>query len=222
MGQMKSKSIKHNKVAEELEKDIMKMMTEYKIWADINICQKLEVIYYDKIIKFHQKDLLDISSGIGLVYNDKIDKEELCKIIIQNFKIRIEILKLIYETILYSKEKLNRLYNGPVCKKVDKYIDDFINCNNNNGEWVTEYKQLLKQIDQSENLGKYNKHKRDYLKTHEEYIKELTDTFKKLKDDIGHTMNIKDLLEIKNKTLQSIRGFKHLTSVLYLLMVNFS
>lgn len=222
MGGVQGKLAYYQTTSIELEKDLSQMITDYKFWTDESICNKIEVFYYDKLIKFHKKDLLDISTSIGIIYDTDTDKRELCNIIIQNYKAKLDIVKIIYDAVIKVNEKLDYATHGSVCRCVDEYINDFINCQKYNGQWIgkNHYDELVKKHKNTNKYELWTSHIISLQKKHEEYINKLKNFVDKIKLDISNTMTIEELVEIKNNVTNTIKTYDHITNVLYLLIIN--
>lgn len=222
MGGLQSKSSYYKTTSDQLEKDLLQMIADYKFWADDNICDNIGVFYYDKLIKFHKKDLLDISTGIGIVYKPTVSKKFLCDSIIQNYKAKLDIVRIIYENIVKSSEKISYATNGPVCRSVDKYIDDFINCKKYNGQWLgaSQYMELLEKFKNGDQYEKWGEHISKLQYKHEEYVEKLLEYIQILKTDITNIITLEELVEMKNNVMETIKTFDHITDVLYLLIIN--
>src|ERR1700744_1942450 len=93
-----------------IRKQVSDLIYKYEFWTNNEICDKLTIVYYDKLIQFPKTDLLDASSYIG-IKNDidkKIDKAELCSKIINHYKNRIDLLKEIMDSVDKSYRRLNQ------------------------------------------------------------------------------------------------------------------
>ena len=222
MGGLQSKSSYYKTTSNQLEKDLLKMIADYKFWTDDTICDNIGVFYYDKLIKFHKKDLLDISTGIGIIYKPSVSKKLLCDTIIQNYKAKLDIVKIIYENVIKSSEKIMYATHGPVCRSVDKYIDDFINCKKYNGQWLgnSQYDELLEKFKEGSQYEKWGEHISKLQNKHDEYIEKLLEYIQKLKSDITNVMTLEELVEMKNNVMETVKTFDHITDVLYLLIIN--
>lgn len=217
-----SKSLYYEEYFSNLEKDLKPMIDNYNFWTNDAICNKIELFYYDKLIQFPKDSLLNITAGIGIVYNEtNINKTELCKIIIDNFKIRIDILKLIYRVISDNKMKLDRANFGPICTSIDDFIDDFIICENMKGKWLnseqySNYLNSLEKNKKSEHVKQLNKLQDIYIN----YIKKLNYIVDQLKKDISHTLTINELDNIAKTTKEIIDKMNQITNIFYLIIVN--
>ena len=56
MGGLQSKSSYYKTTSDQLEKDLLQMIADYKFWADDNICDNIGVFYYDKLIKYSYEE----------------------------------------------------------------------------------------------------------------------------------------------------------------------
>ena len=134
----------YNKIRDEI-KDLTR---KYEFWTDENICDRLSLVYYDKLIQFKKSDLLDASTSIGIKHNNGKESDEICHQIINHYKKRIMLLRQIWLAIDKNRQKILQAKNGPICKNVDKYVGDFFTCEKVNGLWLNEdqYNKIIKRI----------------------------------------------------------------------------
>jgi len=221
MGLSYSRSIYRNNRYEDLDKDIKKFISDYSFWIDVDMCDRAEFFYYDKLTKFPKNDLIDMSIGIGIKVDDKIDRSSLCHAIAKNFRLRLDIIKKVYDTIVQNRNKLDQIHNGPVCRSVNAYIDDFLKCEQNKGEWLNE--DLFTKYIDSMGDNQYAKYieNRDKLKEkYDKYMREMSATVRTLIDDSDMKLSIEELQTLYNSTIDKCNKMDKIIDIVYLIAIN--
>lgn len=209
---------KYNK----LRDDIKDLINSYEFWTNDKICERLSLVYYDKLIQFKKSDLLDMSASIGISQNNN-NCNELCHQIINHYNKRIAILQRISIAINKTRNKILRAKKGPVCKNVDKYIDDFFECEKYNGLWLNE-EQYTKVINKIKSLNIYD----NWLS----YIQNLDMKWKKymeylhkivviIKEDIDNTHDDNMIDQVSDTVDLIIKKIDYVCDIYYLLVVNY-
>lgn len=207
----------------EIQKTIRDLIYDYDLWTNEEICKNLEIVYFDKLIKFNQGDLVDISAAIGYGYKKEVCKEDLCKLIITHYKKRINLLKIILKSIEQTRDKLFRAKTGPVCKGVDDPIEDFLTCTKiPYSLWIDQkqYQKILVNLknDKRYEIWKFWINKLD--KTYYLSLKKLLRIIKKIKQDVNNSMNEEEFNELENYTKFVLEDLSTLTDIYYLLAIN--
>jgi len=208
------KTLSHN-----LESDIDELMASYSYWKSADICERLEVVYYDKIIKFHQSDLLETSTAVGIVPDNDFNREELCNRIIENYKLRAEILKIILDGISHGKNMIDRAKKGPICRNIDKFVSDPINCDTNKGIWITSasYGELLKKAHRDKRYSKWVEHFKNMEIKYKHYFYKLSKIFYKIKDNDENTLTQEQLVSIRDNCQVTVKKMSQIVEILFLL-----
>ena len=184
-----------------IDKELLETIETYKFWNNPKICDNLEIFYTDKLVQLDNSQLSNITTKIGLTTkeNQYVDKDKLCKLIIENYKSKLSILQIIYNSLVNNREKIEKAGHGNICLHSKDYIKDFFKCQENKGLWISsnQYSNLLKTL----------KNKKIYVKKNNKFKKEYTNYFNKLqkifitlKKDINNSLTIKQLEDIYTKT----------------------
>lgn len=204
--------------------DIHKLLIDYQFWADDDICDKLEIIYFDKLIKFRKSNLLDVSTAIGYKYDSTIDKQLICKSIIEHYRRRIKLFQKIYDIIEIGRERVNRAHTGPVCRNVNTYVDNFIACEKiPNSLWVNEdeYKNIIKEFKKHNLYEGWNVWIDKLNKTYKKILYKLFNIVNKIKNDIDNSMSDETFTILENYTYDLIKNYDTLSEIYYLLAINY-
>ena len=209
----------------ELEQDIKKLVNEYNFWVNENICDKIEVVYYDKLIKFRKKELIGLSTAVGIGYkiNENYDKPLICREIIYHYRKRINLLNSIYEGLNNIAIKINSLNNGPMCIKTNKYIDDIMTCRSfPDGLWVNkdEYKNYINELKKNNLYGDCDKWRKKLDKAYKNILLFLTNVVNRIKKDNDYPMEEEEFEAIYTRTMKRLNDFNTLSEIYYLLAIN--
>jgi hypothetical protein len=207
---------------------IKRLIIDYELWTDEKSCAKYEVIYFNKLLKFRKNDLLDVASAIGYKYQQSptnpLKKEAICKDIICHFKRRIVLLSEILNVLDKVRTRVKSAVNGPVCRGVNKYIDNFITCNSvPNSLWLVEeeYQNMIKNLKKTD---KYNEWKKWVDKLDDKYFEYLQKIFrliKTIKNDIDSTLNDIEFTKLELYGRELTKKIDIISEVYYLLIINF-
>lgn len=222
-----SSSIVENSALEnKIRKEVKKLIYNYNFWTKQQICNNLEVLYYNKLIQFEKSDLIDVSMSIGVKNpkGEEIDKDILCQQIIDHYKRRIRVLDNILKAVERNQFKILRAKSGNVCRRVDEYIEDFYTCEKYNGLWLNEeqYEKLLNRMKEN---GTYTKWKHNFNKLKEQYfdyLKKLLDIIEKIKLDIDNTVNEDTITQIESFVTETIVKMNKICNALHLMVINSS
>ncbi|CAH6421807.1 Hypothetical protein KVN_LOCUS495 [uncultured virus] len=227
MGSSFSTSYNSDHLYNEIKKNIKELIYDYQIWTNDKICDNLEVIYYDKLIKLNKPNLLDISSAIGYKSNKEYDKQKLCQIIISHYKRRIKLLQIINQALDKEKIRLYQAKNGPVCKNTNKYVsvEDFFICEQiPNSLWIdrVQYQKIIEKYKkvniQTEWIFWIKKLEKCYYKS----LRILLKIVRKIKQDIDNKMDEIEFDKLENSTIKIIENMNKLCELYYLLAVNYN
>ena len=230
MGATESKSTKYKNIAKAFEQDLEHIISNYQVWTNPNMCNNIGVFYSNKIIKFHQDDLLDLATSVGIMHNTNVQKQKLCNEIILYYKQKLLIIKLIYDTVYDIHKKLHLATNGPVCRGIDKFISEIHNCEQYKGNWLeqSEYKEIVQnskpiQKDGMKQISRkqlWNEHIKTLEETYDNNKKELLRIVNIIKNDIDNKIKLDELDKLKEETEQITNKFTEIVNTLYLIIVN--
>jgi hypothetical protein len=210
----------------DIQNTVKDLIYRYNFWTKDkeNVCDNLTIVYYDKLIQYQKSDLLNASASIGLKHDINVDKGKLCVDIIKHFENRIKLLTEIWDAVdaCYRKIMLSR--TGPVCRNIDKYVDNFFVCKEMKGIWlnVDQYDKVLKNMKLSGQYGKWLSHVQKLDNTWNKYMKQLLRIITLIKQDVDNSMDDKEFEELRLSAKSTMDKMKYVTDVHYLLVVNFA
>jgi len=206
----------------QIREEIKKIVYDYKFWTDNKLCNKIELIYRDKLIKFPKTNLLNISATVGLKYSTNVSKKKLCHNIINHYQQRINLLKRIQHAIFMTQKKLRRAKDGPVCKNINKYIEDFFVCDKYKGLWVSqkEYNIMIKRVHKLKLYDQWKKYIDSLDKYYFKSLRQLQMIITKIKNDIDNSMEKVEFDKLVSLTNSTIKNMKNITDSYYILAIN--
>lgn len=212
---------------QEIRKTIKDLVEEYKFWADDGICRELEVIYYNKLLKFDIDKLADASTAIGFSHHKEIaeqDKEKICQRIIDHYKKRIELLKFIDKAVKRGRNRIDHALNGPVCRNVDTFVEDFFTCKKiPNAVWIekTQYDQIVDKFFKANRNQEWEKYidKLDFY--YYQCLQKLLITIDQIKKSIHHSVSEARFAQIENRAKRLVKHMDNICDIFYLLAINY-
>lgn len=216
-----------NKLYNDIKTAVKSLIYKYEQWTNDDICDKLTVIYYDKLIRFPKDTITEASTAIGIsAYDNITDKEkgEMCVKIIDHYKKRVDLLKKIIGAIDICYTKIEKSKKGNVCRKAKEYIDDFMICQKIGGIWTDEvqYKNI---VDNIKRCGRYDEWI-DFIYNMEDqwakYNQKLLEIVNKIKKDIDNSMDAEIFDQLVDETNLIIKKMHYIVDIYYLLAINYS
>lgn len=208
------------------EKESIKKLTDYinryDDFANENVCKNFEIFYKNKLATFTIDEVKDVALSIGLKYTGDIPRDKLCRDIFENYSLRIKIVKLIRDTIVSVKQKIDKAQYGQVCRDTNKIITDFNECQSNKGLWLDEleYQNLLNKISSSGNLNIWSKNFDKLKDTYDKLSRKLFKIFDAINKDIDSKFNMEQLNKLLFNTQEISNNMNQICDVLYLAVIN--
>ena len=223
MGNEYSHIAEPKKLYNQVQNAVKDIIYKYEFWTDPNICDKLSVVYYDKLIKFHKDNLLDISAAIGIKHDTDISNNKLCTTIIDHFKNRINFLKTILIAVDRGQRRIIRATKGPVCRNVDSFVENFFTCQQYSGLWISQdqYKHIVQRLKETGRYDGYKSHFDMLEKKYCFYLRKLFRAIDIIKKDIDNTLTDNEFNKIREFALEIIKKMDVICDIAYLLIVNY-
>lgn len=224
MGNEYSHTLEPKKLYNQIQNTVKEIIYKYQFWTDPNICDKLSVVYYDKLIKFHKDNLLDISAAIGIKHESDVPNDKLCTTIIDHFKNRINFLKTILLAIDRGQRRIVRATKGPICRNVDAFVEDFFTCQQYSGLWISQdqYKHIVQHLKEKGRYDGYKSHFDMLEKKYCFYLRKLLKVIDIIKKDIDNTITDNEFDKIRDFSMEIIKKMDIICDIAYLLIINFS
>lgn len=213
----------------EIREKINVLKNKYKFWTLDNICENIEFVYYDKLIKFKRENLLNISTAVAYKNSNVYNKKAICRDIINHFKKKIIILYKIEEALEDARDKIYRSRNGPVCRGVKpefSNIKDVYDCEKlNNSLWINgdEYRKIVKNIKKSNAYEEWQQWIFKLDKSYNILLEKLLIVINRIEKDSNgdNSMTDRELLLIDAHCHKIIKQFKILSNIYFNLVINF-
>jgi hypothetical protein len=201
------------------------LLNNYKMWSTPDICNKFEVIYYDKLIKFRKNDILDVSSAIGYKHDNTVDKKKLCNEIIAHYSRRVKLLQDVEQVLDRGRDRIIRSKRGAICRNVTKDLPTFTQCRSiPDALWLNE-EQYQNMIHNMKKTPRFKEWKHWLNRFEDEYFSCLKKIFRcvnDIKNDIDNVMDDIEFDKLELYTRELIDKLDVMTEVYYLLIINFA
>lgn len=206
-----------------ISKEIKDLIYKVKDWENDDACEKLSVVYMNKLLQFEKNDIQDASKYIGINITNAEDKKKMCEKIISHYKQRLELLNKIKKSLEANHSKIHSAVNGPVCRNVQDSVLNLADCKEKNGTWFTQ-EEYVANIQNIKNNGDYNifyEHVDSLNKSWRHGLKKLKKIVFKIKKDLeSNSISNAKFNAIKEYTSVVISKMEKLTNVYYLLVIN--
>lgn len=224
MGSAISSENQDNFAAFEIQNIIKELIKNYEVWTDPEKCNKMELVYKNKLMHFSDSMLYDISLLLGHKYEkNKIPREKLCDLIVNHYKSRIELLRKINKGINRCADMIKRASNGEVCRNTTKYIDDFFTCNTiPKAIWINkeEYSKILERLRKDDRLENMTNWIEQLQEHYYGSLQKLLDIVTVIKQDIDNTLSFIEFQAIQEETDVILRKMNQYCEIYYLLAIN--
>ncbi len=87
-------------------------------------CNKIALIYNNQLLKWRKVELAKHALKLGILYDQKDSKKQLCQSIINHYQNRITLIKAIEIGIQFSVNRLKALIEGPRCVNNPEIFDE--------------------------------------------------------------------------------------------------
>lgn len=209
-----------------LSKQIDELIKNYTFWTNKDMCNNIELFYRNKIMSFDDIDLINTSISLGykLDTSKNIDRNNVCNIIINHYKKRIELLQKIDKILKECSIKLYRAKHGNVCLNYDGYIDDFYKCSQiPKSLWIDSnlYQKIITKIKQTNKYDGWAKWINKLESLYFNYIQEIKKVTDYLQNELNNNVAPSKFEIIKNKTELLLSRTATLSDIYYLLAINY-
>lgn len=199
MGQTNTKAVfSYNQTSLDIIKDIQtrakKLRDNYTFeFLDENFCNRVALLYNDKLTKFRKQEVDDVRYTLGIVNDNPATKNKICQMIVNHYVRRLKLIAGIERNIDYA---LNRIYALTVGPRCDGYPEIFDNneCNSRGGRW-SELVAMPEDIRENKNwFQQVHDLQREYIK----FLKRLDSILVQL-DDFDEYVNDERLTALEKE-----------------------
>ena len=164
MGQsqsIESSLVHQNALIQEVHKVSQELSEKYTTqFLDPNFCNRIALIYNDKLLRYRRQDLDGISYTLGIVSDIPATKSKVCEAIVKHYTDRLNLIAGIQYSLSYVSDRIFALTTGPRCEGNPEVFTQQ-QCTLSGGEWVNYLIQPDQQIEENNNWFMYLKSMQD-------------------------------------------------------------
>ncbi len=128
--------VQQNALIQEIHKTAENLSKNYTTeFLDPNFCNRLALIYNDKLLSYRKQELDGISYTLGMVDDVPKTKQKICETITGHYINRINLISGIQYSISYVSDRIFALTTGPRCEGNPEIFDQEI-CLSSGGKWT--------------------------------------------------------------------------------------
>jgi len=142
MGQSNSKTVfSYNQSALNIIKGIQNraknLRDDYTYeFLDENFCNKVALLYNDKLTKFRKQEIDNVRYTLGIVNDNPATKKKVCDMIVDHYVRRLKLIAQIENSMDYALSRIYALTVGPRCDGNPEVFNQQ-DCISNGGRWTT-------------------------------------------------------------------------------------
>lgn len=162
-------------------------------FLDDNFCNRVALIYNDKLTKFRKQEIDNVQFTLGIVNDDPTAKNQVCKLIVNHYIKRIQLIAKITQATEYAHNRILALVVGPKCQGQPEVFEES-ECQRLGGQWIETV--LLPDDRVKENKHWYEQvHKMQtdyiiYLRKLKSILTQLNDYDKYVTDEKLHALDV--------------------------------
>ena len=128
--------IRQNAMIQEIHRNSQELSEKYNIqFLDPNFCNRIALIYNDKLLRYRRQDLDGVGYSLGIVSDIPATKQKVCESIIKHYTDRLNLIAGIQYSLSYVSDRIFALTTGPRCNG-NPEIFDREQCILAGGQWV--------------------------------------------------------------------------------------
>jgi hypothetical protein len=127
--------VKQNALIREIHKISQELSRNYTTnFIDPDFCNRLALIYNDKLIRYRKQELDGISYTLGIVTDVPLTKKKTCDAIIKHYTDRLNLISGIQYSLSYVSDRIFALTTGPRCDG-NPEVFEMNECQKSGGTW---------------------------------------------------------------------------------------
>jgi len=141
MGQSNSKkTYNHNRIQgqliDQIQSKAKKLSDLYTYeFLDENFCNRLALIYNDRLTKFRKQEIDNVQFTLGIVNDNPTTKRKVCELIVNHYIKRIKLISKITADLEYGLNRIYAVTLGPICTGQPEVFDGN-RCAELGGRWL--------------------------------------------------------------------------------------
>jgi hypothetical protein len=206
MGQNQSingELVQQNALIEQINEVAKQLSDKYSVeFLDPNFCNRLALIFNDKLLRYRKQELDGVSYTLGLVSDVPSTKNKVCQSIVKHYTDRLNLISGIQYSLSYVSDRIFALVTGPRCEGNPEVFDQQ-KCQETGGQWLNYL--VPPDYNLPENQGWYNYLKEmqsNYLASLQKLL-EIVNQLKDYDQDINDE-RLKTLIDEAKTIIQSM------------------
>lgn len=163
-------------------------------FLDPDFCNRLALIYNDKLLQYRKQDLDNVSYSLGIVSDIPETKHRVCESIIKHYTDRLNLISMIRKTIDDVRHRLLALTTGPRCEG-DPMTFDKDECQ---GTWIPFLVMPDETLSENHQWYSLLTEFQNFYMTHLRYLLNVLDNLR----DYDHDIN-DERLKIMNRDVKT-------------------
>lgn len=199
---------------------IDELMNDQSRWTDPAVCSKLIVSFKDTTKAATDESLINVGQTFGIMDKKaQKDKNYMCKILINEFKRRINLLKIIKQSIIRFEARVEGAKQGPVCRNSNVFSAKREHCP---GVWLSsdDYQELVKKLKRKGLADKWVQNVSNLQATYNETLQLVWDLTRRIKIEMKSDLSPGSFTQLEQKTKQLLMRMDLLSDIYYIIAVN--
>ncbi len=204
-----------NQLIQEIHKTAQELSDKYSTqFLDPNFCNRIALIYNDKLLRYRKQDLDGVSFTLGIVSDVPSTKQKVCESIVKHYTDRLNLIAGIQYSLSYVSDRIFALTTGPRCDGNPEVFDQE-QCTLSGGQWLNYLVLPDQQIEENQTWFKYLKSMQDsYLAS----LQKLLSIIAQLKD-YDRDINEERLKVLSDEAKTTINGMHQNAYQMYKLIL---
>lgn len=156
--------IQQNTLIQEIHRISQELSETYNVqFLDPNFCNRIALIYNDKLLRYRKQELDGVSYTLGLVSDGPSIKQKICQTILKHYSDRLNLIATIQYSLSYVSDRIFALTTGPRCNG-NPEIFNIEQCTLSGGTWINTILMPDEKIPENQQWFNYLKNlQNDYI-----------------------------------------------------------
>lgn len=130
-----SEITRQNALIQEIHNEAKNLSQQYSSqFLDPNFCNRIALIYNDKLQNYRKQELDGVNYTLGLVTDLSATKNKVCESIVKHYTDRLNLIASIQYSLSYVSDRIFALTTGPRCNGNPEIFDQS-KCLSSGGQW---------------------------------------------------------------------------------------
>lgn len=149
-----------------------------KKYLDPAFCNRVALIYNDKLMNYRKADLNDVAMTLGVIADVPGQKQQLCEVIVKHYTDRLNLISAIQHSLNFCSNRIFAMTTGPRCDG-NPDIFDQPTCSKHGSRWINYIVTPDENIPENQQWFNYLAHMQS---TYLQALSRLLDILKQLRD----------------------------------------